>query len=85
MRATVAIVLAIVMLFLGFNALGMQSQDVRPDMANSTNTTTDAYNVTNNVFQGVGTAASTGLAWLGVGGILALGMGVLLGAWGGGR
>jgi ABC-type nitrate/sulfonate/bicarbonate transport system permease component len=85
MRASVAIVLAIVILFLGFHALGLQSEEVRPDMNNSTNLTKDTYNTTNAIFEGVGNTASTGLAWLGVGAVVALGLGVLLGAWGGGR
>lgn len=84
MRASVAIVLSIVMLMLGFHALGLQAQQVKPDMNNSTNFTTDTYNMTLTVHEGVGRTLAKSSTWLGVGALVALGLGVVLGSYGGG-
>jgi len=71
-RSTVAIVLGIVMLFVGYHALGLQSQNVKPDMANSTNFTTDAYNTTNAVFEGTAQAITPAMTWFGMAAIVLL-------------
>jgi len=84
MRAIVAIVLAIVILFVGLQALGLQAQQVQPDMNNSTNLTTDSYNLTNAVFQGAGNTLATALPWMGMSAIVLLAGGLLVYG-GGGR
>lgn len=78
MRASVAIVLGIVMLAVGFQAMSLQSQDVAPDINNSTNTTTDAYNATNDVYTGLATTFSTALPWMGFAAIILLAGGFLV-------
>lgn len=71
MRITVAVVLAIVMLFAGFMMLGAQSQSVAPDHNNSTNTTSEAFNMTNDVYTGFGNTLANSLPYLGFIAILA--------------
>lgn len=78
MRASVAIVLGIVMLAVGFQALSLQSQDVAPDINNSTNTTNDAYNATNDVYTGLGGTFATALPWMGFAAIILLAGGFLV-------
>jgi hypothetical protein len=78
-------VLAIVMLFVGFQALGLQSQQVKPDMDNSTNLTKDTYNATDGIYTGLGNTLATALPWLGLLGIVAIAMGILYASGTGGR
>lgn len=78
MRRTVAVVLGVVMLFVGLQALGMQSQEVRPDMNNSTNLTTDTYNATNAIYEGTSKAMSSALTWMGMAGLVMLAGGLLV-------
>jgi ABC-type multidrug transport system permease subunit len=78
MRASVAIVLATVMLAVGFQAMSLQSQDVAPDINNSTNTTTDVYNATNDVYTGLAITFSTVLPWMGFAAIILLAGGFLV-------
>lgn len=85
MRRTVAIVLGVVMLFVGLQALGLQSQEVRPDMANSSNITAGTYNATNTVFEGAGTALSLSITWMGMSALVLLSGGLLVYVGTGGR
>jgi len=87
-RAILAITLAIAILFGGFVALGYQSQAVGDSPAlgdNSTNATQDAYNMTNDIYEGYGQVLSPGLIWMGVGVIGLLALGFLVYVAGGGR
>lgn len=83
MRISVAIVLGIVMLMIGFHALGLQSQHVQPDMDNSTNMTKDTYNATNDVYNGLGNTLATALPWFGLIAIIGGAMGLLYASSGG--
>lgn len=76
MRITVAVVLAIVMLFAGFMMLGAQSQASQPDHNNSTNTTSEAYNMTTSVYTGFGNVLANALPYLGFIAILAAAIGL---------
>jgi len=87
-RAILAITLAVAILFGGFVALSYQSQAVADSPAltnNSTNATQEAYNLTNQVYEGAGQVLSPGLIWMGIGVIALLGVGFLVYVAGGGR
>lgn len=87
MRTSVAVLLAVVIVFMGVFALSIQSDRVADTALsnNSTNATSDAYNTTNGVFEGVLGAMSPALVWMGAGAIILVSLGVLVGAHSGGR
>lgn len=79
MRAILAILLAIVILFGGFIALGYQSQAVEdPAVQNGTYASQDAYNFSNQVYDGLGQVFSPAVVWMGIGAIVLLGLGFLV-------
>lgn len=78
MRAILAILLAIVILFGGFVALSYQSQAVGSTVDNGTNATQEAYNFSNQVYEGLGQVFSPAVVWMGIGAIVLLGLGFLV-------
>jgi len=66
MRTSIAVVLAIVMLFTGVTMLSIQSESVQPTVDNSTNQTQDVFNMTNNIYEGVREALTPAVVWMGV-------------------
>jgi hypothetical protein len=79
LRAIVAVVLAIVILFAGVYALSYQSQSVQDAaVTNGTNETAEAYNLTNDVYKGIAEVGSGAVVWMGVGTIVLLGLGFVV-------
>jgi hypothetical protein len=79
MRAILAVVLTIVILFAGVYALSFQSQSVEDAaVANGTNETAEAYNLTNDVYEGLTEVGSGAVVWMGAGVVVLLGLGFLV-------
>jgi len=79
MRVTVGVLLAIVILFGGFTALSMQADQVQDTaVTNGTNQSAEAYNLTSQLYNGVGQGLSEGLVYMGIGAILVVALGYLV-------
>lgn len=86
MRTTVAVALAVVILFVGIigaNSAAESTED--PAVTNGTNTSGDAWNFTTGIADGVGQAFGPGVVWMGVAAIVLGSLGVLLAAGRSGR
>jgi len=84
MRTILAIGLAVAIVFVGITAVSEQAQQVSPTVTGGT-AAGDAYNLTEETFEGVGIALSPGLVLGGVAAVVLVALGVLVGAAGGGR
>jgi len=76
LRATVGILGAITMAFVGFIALSRAADESRAEAMNST-AGGDAYNATTGVLDGVGQALAPGLVWMGVAAVVLIALGLL--------
>lgn len=86
MRASVAILLAIVMMFVMLTALGTQA-GLTEDAAvqNGTDESAEAYNMTTQLYNGTGQALGPALAIGGVAAVVLIALGYLVKAGGRGR
>lgn len=86
MRTSVASLGAIVMLLVGFIGLGELASDTESvAVTNGTNATADSFNMTTEVFGGLGQAASGGIVWMGVAAVILVALGFLVLAGSSGR
>lgn len=86
MRTVLAIVLAIVMLFVGFHAISMSADQTEdPAVTNGTNASSDAWNLTTKFTEGMGSVLTPALAYGGAGAIVLLALGYAVAAGGRGR
>jgi len=86
MRSSVAILLSIVVLFVGVTAISdaaLNAEDTA--VQNGTNQSASAYNMTTEVFGGLTEAAAPGLVWFGIGAIILVALGFLVYAGSSGR
>lgn len=87
MRASVGLLGGITILFVGIFAIG-RSADLayEPAVANGTENTSAAYNMSQGVFEGLGQVAAPGVVWAGVAAFILLSLALLyLVGTGGGR
>lgn len=70
MRATVGILLAIVVLFGGFVAISYAGQSAEETALNGTNASADAFNFTTELYNVTGQVVGPGLVWLGIGAVI---------------
>lgn len=85
MRATVGILVAIPMAFIGFIAMSLAA-DSSESAAMNTSAGGDAWNATTAVVDGLGQAAGPGLVWMGIAAIILIACGLLyMAVPGGGR
>jgi len=81
MRATVAILTGISVLFVGVFALNDAAKDAYdPAVVNGTNETAAAYNTSQQVFNQMGQTGADAVVWMGVAAIILLSLGLLVGA-----
>lgn len=86
MRTIGAILIGTVMFFVGLFSLSYQSQSVESTVTNSTNPNAGpAYNMTNDIFDGVAQAGGQSLVWFGVAAIILVSLGFLVYSFSGGR
>jgi len=86
MRTTVSILAGISILVVGFFGLQAQATNVKDAaVANGTNASAEAYNMTSGIFEGIGQAASPGIVWFGIAAIVLVGLGFLVVAGNSGR
>lgn len=86
MRTLLAVGIAVVMLFAGYQALGMQAAQVEDAATtNGTNQSEAAWNMSNQIFEGSGEALAPALVWMGVAAVVLVSLGILAGAYQGGR
>lgn len=84
MRVTVAVGLGVLMMFIGVSALSQSAQQAEPTAMNSSGGG-DAYNLSTEVFDGIGQAAGPGVVFMGVAAIVLVALGVLVAAGRSGR
>lgn len=85
MRTIVAVGLAVVMLFIGIQALGLEAgntQDAAVD--NGTNESAAAWNMTTGIYSGLGQTYAPALVFMGIGAVVLVALGILVSV-GGGR
>lgn len=80
MRTTVAVLLVIVLLFVGVTAISESAQQSKDTAMNTSNATSDAWNLSTDVFGGTTTAASSALVYGGIGAIILVALGILVAA-----
>lgn len=80
MRTILAVVLAITILFVGVTAMSNSAQQSEATALNSSNASSDAYNLSTDVYGGIGEAASGALVYGGVGAIVLVALGFLVAA-----
>lgn len=78
MRTTVAVLLAITILFVGFTAVSESAQQTEQIALN--NSGGDAWNLSTDVYGGIGEAGSSALVYGGIGAIVLVSLGVLVAA-----
>jgi hypothetical protein len=78
MRTSVAVVMAVSVLFVGFVAVSQSAENVESTAVNGSNATHDAYNLSTGVFDNVGTYGSRALVYGGVGAIVVVSLGYLV-------
>lgn len=66
MRTSVATLGGIVVLFVGFFAIAEAADNSKDVAYNGSNGSAAAYNMSEGVFHGIGTAAGPGVVWMGV-------------------
>lgn len=84
-RASVAILGGISMLFVGFIAVSTAAQSSESNALSSGNNSADAYNATEQVFNGLGQAMGPGVVWMGIAAIILISLGYLVVASNSGR
>ena len=78
MRASVAILGGISILFVGVIAISNGAQEAYdPAVTNGTNETAAAYNATEGVFEGITTAGGDAVVWMGVAAFILIALGLL--------
>jgi len=86
MRSSVAILLSIVVLFVGVTAISGAAQDAQgPAVENGTNESAEAYNLTTDVFGGIVEASAPAVVWFGVAAFVVIALGFLVFAGNSGR
>lgn len=86
MRASIAVLLGIVLAFVMITALGSAAQQAEdPAVTNGTQESHDAYNMTNDIYNGVGQAFGPALGYGGAAAFVLIGAGILVKAGGTGR
>ena len=85
-RASMALLGGVVVLFLGWQALGIAAEGARETaVVNGTNESAAVWNMSTGIFEGVGAAASPAIVWGGVAAFILLALGLLIAVQGGGR
>lgn len=77
MRTTVGVMLGVVIMGIGLPALSFAAQDAEEPAQNTTNGG-DAYNLSTDVFGGIGDAAGPGIVFMGVAAIVIVSLGILV-------
>lgn len=78
MRASVAVFMAISILFVGVFAISESAQDAQgPAVANGTDATASAYNTSEGVFEGVAQVSSDAVVWVGIAAVIVVALGLL--------
>lgn len=86
MRTSLAVLGSATVLFIGYIGLNRQASAVYDaSVTNGNSQTSAAYNVSVNVFNGLGTTAGPAVVWAGVAAFILVTLGVLYMAVGGGR
>jgi ABC-type Fe3+ transport system permease subunit len=86
MRASIAVLLGIVLAFVMITALGVSAQQTEDAaIANGTQESAEAHNMTTQIYDGVGQAFGPALAFGGAAAFVLIGAGVLVKAGGQGR
>lgn len=85
MRTTLAVLLAISILFVGVTAMSEAGQQSEDTALNSSNSSADAWNMSTDVYGGLGDAGSSALVYGGIGAIVLVSLGILVNAGGSGR
>jgi hypothetical protein len=81
MRATVAILMVIVILFVGVFALNSASQATQDAaITNGTNVTEEAHDLTDRTFGAFGEVFAPGVVWMGIAVLILLALAVLVGS-----
>jgi hypothetical protein len=79
MRATVAILTGISVLFVGVIAMNDAAESAyEPAVINGTNESAAAYNVSQQTFNQLGVAGGDGIVWMGIAAIILLALGLLV-------
>lgn len=84
MRTTVGVGLGVVILFIGTIALSEGAQQSEATAMNSSSGA-EAWNVSTEVFNGIGQVAGPGVVWMGVAAIVLVSLGILVTAGRSGR
>lgn len=84
MRTSVALLGGIVILFVGWQALGTAADNSEQAAQNGTNSSSAAWNMSESIYSGLGEAAGPAIVWMGVGAFVLVSCGVLVVAAGGG-
>jgi len=86
MRASMGLLGAVVVLFVGWQALGTAAdQAYAPAVTNGTNDSAAVWNMSTGIFEGIGATASPAIVWGGVAAFILLALGLLVAVQGGGR
>jgi hypothetical protein len=85
-RASMALLGGVVVLFLGWQALGIAAEGARETaVVNGSNESAAVWNMSTGIFEGIGAAASPAIVWGGVAAFILLALGLLVAVQGGGR
>ena len=85
MRTSVATLGGISILFVGIFAIAQAAQNSQDAAYSAGNGSAAAWNMSHDVFQGVGTAAGPGVVWMGIAAMILVFLGVLVAAGRSGR
>lgn len=66
MRASIGILGSIAIFFVGLVAVGLEADSVQSSALNASNTSSNAYNATRGVFEGIGAVGGQAIAIVGV-------------------
>lgn len=78
MRASVAVFLAVSILFVGVFAISESAQQAHdPAVVNGTDATASAYNTSEAVFEGVAQVSSDAVVWVGIAAVIVIALGLL--------
>jgi len=86
MRATVGLLGAVAVLFVGWQALGQAAKSAEPvAVTNGTNESAAAYNMSTGIFEGLGQTFAPALGWVAPIAVVVIALGMLFALTGGGR
>lgn len=83
MRVSVAVMLAISMLFVGLTAISESAQQAKPALDSTS--ANESYDLATGVYGGAMQGGSEAIVWFGIAAIVLVALGLLVGASGGGR